>query len=518
MMIDEDKKLMSDESLRDALIPAKKPRKIRWIPIGVGLGLIGLAAWALSAQGGDAELVDTAPLKFAEVVRTDLVEETEYDGTLGRLSGDSVTASHQGTVTALPEPGQTLNQGDTAYQLDGTNVVLLYGDTPQYRDLGLSADEQSVTAGTAGTITAVLEPGTPVVQGDVLYEIDGEPVVALYGTAPAYRQLADLSTNQTGTDVHQLESALDALGFVSAGEMTVDDEFTGATASVVEQWQEAIGANEDGRVDLGEIVFIPGPTQVATAPMSVGDTVGNAQPVMTLYGATSMTGPDVEQLESALSELGFDANGTMIVDGIFTEETTSAVLEFEVAYDLVADGRITSGEVTFTPNAVRVADTLASLGGSVNAGTPILAVTGERILVLVNLPASDQGTVTEGMAVVVELPDQTETPATVVSVATSATVVGNETVFEVEIELDDPSVAVGLDEAPVDVKVVTDSVENVIAVPVAALLALAEGGYAVEVDAGGGQTRLVAVDPGFFADGFVEVDANLEPGDQVVIP
>ena len=60
--------------------------------------------------------------------------------------------------------------------------------------------------------------------------------------------------------------------------------------------------------------------------------------------------------------------------------------------------------------------------------------------------------------------------------------------------------------------------EDVIAVPVAALLALAEGGYAVEVDAGGGATRLVAVEPGFFADGLVEVSGGLEPGDRVVVP
>ena len=47
----------------------------------------------------------------------------------------------------------------------------------------------------------------------------------------------------------------------------------------------------------------------------------------------------------------------------------------------------------------------------------------------------------------------------------------------------------------------------------------AEGGYAVEVDEGGGSVRLVAVDPGFFADGLVEVDSDgLEPGDRVVIP
>ena len=40
-----------------------------------------------------------------------------------------------------------------------------------------------------------------------------------------------------------------------------------------------------------------------------------------------------------------------------------------------------------------------------------------------------------------------------------------------------------------------------------------------EVDAGGGSTRLVAVEPGFYADGLVEVEAaGLAVGDLVVVP
>ncbi len=118
-----------------------------------------------------------------------------------------------------------------------------------------------------------------------------------------------------------------------------------------------------------------------------------------------------------------------------------------------------------------------------------------------------------------ELPDGTEVPATVVDVASVATLAGNSTVFEVTIALDDPSAAASLDEAPVDVLIVTDSARGVMAVPVTALLVLAEGGYAVEVDAGGGQTRLIGVEPGFFGDGLVEVQSgSLQLDDRVVVP
>jgi hypothetical protein len=107
-------------------------------------------------------------------------------------------------------------------------------------------------------------------------------------------------------------------------------------------------------------------------------------------------------------------------------------------------------------------------------------------------------------------------------VAPLATVVGTgpdaQTTFEILIGLDDASAAVGFDEAPVDVQVITDQQLGAMSVPVSSLLALAEGGYAVEVDRCNGQTALVAVDPGMYADGYVAVEADgLQPGDRVVM-
>ncbi|NIR34537.1 MAG: hypothetical protein GWN79_00260 [Actinobacteria bacterium] len=120
----------------------------------------------------------------------------------------------------------------------------------------------------------------------------------------------------------------------------------------------------------------------------------------------------------------------------------------------------------------------------------------------------------------IELPDNSETPGTVESVDTVATVgQQGDAVFEVIIVLDEPAAAGGLDEAPVDVDLVTDRVDDAMAVPVTALLALAEGGYAVEVVDVSGATRLVAVDPGFYAEGLVEIESSgLSIGDQVVLP
>ena len=81
------------------------------------------------------------------------------------------------------------------------------------------------------------------------------------------------------------------------------------------------------------------------------------------------------------------------------------------------------------------------------------------------------------------------------------------------------NVATGrLDQAPVGASITTEVREGVLAVPVNALLALAEGGYAVEVERDG-RRQLVGVETGLFADGQVEVEGEgLRAGDRVVVP
>jgi multidrug efflux pump subunit AcrA (membrane-fusion protein) len=118
------------------------------------------------------------------------------------------------------------------------------------------------------------------------------------------------------------------------------------------------------------------------------------------------------------------------------------------------------------------------------------------------------------------MPNGDHEPASVTSVGTIA-IRSQEfgTYFEVEVTLNRQGAATGLDEAPVDVDIVEDRAEDVLAVPVAALLALAEGGYAVEIDTGSGKTRLVRVETGMYAGGSVEITSSeLEGGMLVVVP
>ncbi|MBX6355576.1 MAG: HlyD family efflux transporter periplasmic adaptor subunit [Micromonosporaceae bacterium] len=274
-------------------------------------------------------------------------------------------------------------------------------------------DPTSVPGRLAGTVTGLPATGTTVRRGQGLYHVDNTPVVLLYGTLPAYRSL---SVGAEGDDVKQFEQNLRALGYTG---FTVDDEYTGATADAVKQWQEDLGLAETGTVELGRVVYAPGPVRVNTLTASVGSP---AQP-----------------------------------------------------------------------------------------GQEVLTYTGTAQVVTVELDVSDQRLARKNAAVTVTLPDDRTTPGKITKVETVIKPAqGNEpasTKIEVTVSLKDPKAAAGYDGATVDVAFTASQRKNVLTVPVAALLALAEGGYGVQV-VEGDRTRIVAVETGLFAGGRVEVSGD----------
>jgi multidrug efflux pump subunit AcrA (membrane-fusion protein) len=82
-----------------------------------------------------------------------------------------------------------------------------------------------------------------------------------------------------------------------------------------------------------------------------------------------------------------------------------------------------------------------------------------------------------------------------------------ETKIQVTVAVGDAKAMAGLDGATVDVVFTASQRPNVLTVPVAALLALAEGGYGVQV-VEGQTSRIVAVQTGRFASGRVEVSGD----------
>jgi len=735
---------------------------------------IVVIAYLLNADDSLKDVTELETLNFATVITTDLIQETSYDGVLGSIKDDPVKTKIGGTITKIPEPGDTIEQGEALFTIDDQPVLLLYGEMPVFRDFVLGESTFDVKNYLSGTITRVADRGTVIQQGDVIFRVGDQPIIALYGDLPAYRSLYysaettsamdakeaidtatdaladanevladanevladavtdgkdaaasqaeliadaikaaeddaevqaelvsaaretlddavsnysdqitgwfgsivaeddraieptalfekwgltvdeifkssveiakspdddvstpwnelvvwvwthltpypimfdcensqasgrcpsaeiqaawdakiaaedlwldaleneknaaetqqdvvdaakdnqatvaktnqtlidtaessvqsaeedivsaeqdiveisddydEISANLSGVDVQQLERALIDLGFDADGVLAADEVFTLETASAVRQFQMAFGLEVDGILDLGEIVFLPGPSQVVSQVVSKGtQTTGTVVRVTTGEPAA---GTDILQLEKALLALQYDAGGKLEADGVFTLESIAAIIEFQNAGALEVDGIIDLGEVVFLPGAARVTDQLTTEGNVIGAGSNVLDISFSPKVVRMDLPSDEQGLLVVGSEVVVELPDQSKVPASVISVSNTAEAPINGpglATFDVVIELTDSQLALGLDEAPVEVIVVSDSVVDVVAVPVSALVALLEGGYAVELDTGSGTRRYVGVETGFFGeDGMIEiVSPELEPGDRVVIP
>ena len=106
-------------------------------------------------------------------------------------------------------------------------MVSLYG-TLTYRARS-DGSPYSVINQTSGTATWLPAIGQVVEQGQVIYRVDDNPVVLLYGSTPAYRTL---SAGMTGADVTELNADLVALGYATAAEIPAGtDTFPSATAT-----------------------------------------------------------------------------------------------------------------------------------------------------------------------------------------------------------------------------------------------------------------------------------------------
>ena len=262
----------------------------------------------------------------------------------------------------------------------------------------------------------------------------------------------------------------------------------------------------------------------------------------------SSDGIDIRQLEENLLLLGYTRKGD-VIDRHWDDDTTAAVRRWQRNLGLVVDGEVELGEVVFLPEAIRVTEVTAGLGSGTGPGGALMNATSNRRVVSLDLDATDVDLIAPGDAVTIELPDESSVDGTIATIGRVAETStdqqgGSSTTLPVTISLDDPAAAGDLDHAPVTLTVIRDSRENVLTVPVSALLALLEGGYAVEVvdepstpgaspspdasSAGSSQasvassvprTHLVRVEPGLFDDGYVEITAEgLDAGDLVVVP
>jgi membrane fusion protein, multidrug efflux system len=310
--------------------------------------LTGVIAGCLTAAA--QPVTNPLPLTTVQVARTTLVETRTVSGTLG------------------------------------------YGNPVPVRSTG------------TGTLTWIAPVGTIVEQGETLFKIDEQPVVAFFGQVPMYRTL---DIGRQGADVLQLQENLAELGYTG---FKVDGYYTTATASAVRAWQADLGLPITGTVEPSEVIFIPGAVRISEHTARPGDAIGSS-PLLHYTGL-----------------------GRMVIVPVSVTDLA-----------LVAEGR----EVSVTiPGGGTVAGEISQIGAVVNNGAVEVTVT-----------ISDQEALGSILA------------------------------------------------APVDVDFVSQERADVLAVPVSALLALAEGGYGVEI-IDGDNAYIVPVRTGMFAAGRVEISGD----------
>jgi peptidoglycan hydrolase-like protein with peptidoglycan-binding domain len=355
-----------------------RPKRRLLVAIALLLAAAGIGVAITNPFGGEPSggVSDNgSATSLAAVTRRSLSSQTQVDGTLGYAGDYSVVNQRSGTITWLPGVGRVVRQGQTLYRVDDSPVLLLYGSTPAYRDLRIG---------------------------------------------------------ESGDDVRQLNAALVALGYSSDGKLDpTSDKFGWWTKVAVKELQDDLGVAKTGILMRGTVVFLPRP--------------------------------------------------------------------------------------------IRVTAVSATRGAPVGPGV-ILRATSTRHQVAVKLDAAEQTEVKVGDRVTITLPSGRTTPgqvSSVGSVASSGSDDSGTQTIDVNVRLLHQAAAGRLDQAPVTVLITTARVKHALVVPVSALLALAGGGYAVEVVNAAGVHRLLPVNLGLFddADGLVQVSGSgLRAGQHVVVP
>ena len=492
-------------------------RRWPWFLVGAAVGVGGFdAVDALtgSAEPDDPAVQEVVDLSTVQVSTQDLVEEVEWSGTLS-----------SGLVVEIPAPG-------------------------------------------SGVITSGVAEGDVVERGDVIADLDGEPVVAFLGDVPMWRAL---SSDMEGDDVLQLETNLVALGFDPDGEVVVDDVFDTATTDMVELWEESLGLEATGEVPVERVAVIPGTAEVAAAP-AVGETAQPGQPLAQLdlpaaqidvvgsvrddesAGEVTAIAPadtpiehgtvlarvdgtrvvavvdqsaefdvvfatfeagDVETIEETLLYLGHDPNEKMTVDGDVDVYTTRAVTRWQESVGLAATGSISPSDYVLVPEAAGAAYAVESVfveeGDLLVGGTVMMQLGTPTLTVAADIAVREIDEFAVGDTVVVEQLDESTFEAVVSEIAEIAEVAneadGQDGAATITVTFE--VVAEPEEFTSGAVVVITESsrVDGAMVVPTRALITLAEGGFAVEKEIADGSTELVGVELGTFDEGVVEIAA-----------
>jgi hypothetical protein len=351
--------------------------------------------------------------------------------------------------------------GDQDQAKAASDQVKLQGDQATLTSLQATA----INPGT--TYTWLPQTGQVISQDQPVYAVSDEPVPLLYGSIPAYR--AFYVGMSAGADIGELTHDLIALGYGDG--LAQSNTYSQVTAAAAQRWQSAMGWPATGEILLGEVVFEPGPIRVTSVTPSVGGPYGGG---------------------------GSPGNGNGSSGTVLTATSTTPVVTVDLGVDqeyLVKPGDVVSVVLpngTSTVNGqVESVGSVATCAGGSGTGTGNGASSGGSGG---SSPCASAGS--NGSA------GSNSSPTVAVTISLDSTPAG-----------------AALDQAPVNVNITSQTADNVLAVPVTALLALSGGGYAVQVVTGPGSSHLTGVTTGMYAGTMVQVSGpGIRAGVRVEVP
>ena len=103
--------------------------------------IAGIGIWLAVDRFGRAEsnidAEDELDLVSVAVRKTDIIDTETLSGTLGYTDPRTLHTRIAGTITALPDAGSTLQRGSEAFEIDGDPIVIMWGDRPAWRPFSI---------------------------------------------------------------------------------------------------------------------------------------------------------------------------------------------------------------------------------------------------------------------------------------------------------------------------------------------------------------------------------------------
>jgi peptidoglycan hydrolase-like protein with peptidoglycan-binding domain len=174
----------------------------------------------------------------------------------------------------------------------------------------------------SGTLSALPAVGDVIEQGDVLYRVDGSPVVLLEGSTPAYRVLVP---GMTGPDVRQLNADLVDLGYATEAELDpTSDRFDWQTSHALQKLQAHVGLEPTGILPLGQAVFLPSGVRVTELSATLGSAAEAGTSILSATSTARRVHIDLDAAQQSQIKEGDKATITM-PDGQITPGVVSKV-------------------------------------------------------------------------------------------------------------------------------------------------------------------------------------------------